>query len=414
MLKGFSSPDNLFVLSHLYARRADSLLQKLAQQLPASLYPERKSPLLTELITLDFRYFLQRNFGAKIIDMENWAKANETVLRQCKELKWQDYPHERLMATLGDSRFMIPKKQEDNPNWQILAVLYGNGPIKPLNIYKWVGAEGREPAATHTPKIGHFGFLVQAISRMTGITWPKLTGVVEKFVSDNLPALNKIRSQFQMEPRELGQGTDGVAYAIGAGRVLKIFRSTAAYEAAKSAMNRLWKSPAAAGTEAMIYDIGELTPIFAPATPNRNEVTVHVYYYIMEKMTPARSVIDKPTLAALIDLIWETAKNNVNLGALSDQYNYAVMSKDNNRISEIGADIKNKALLVGKETKQINPELIRQIEELTENYKLKPNWLDRLSEEIIWKLITDRTDLHGGNLGITPYGEFRYFDPIYA
>ena len=413
MLKDFWSSDNLFVLSHLYARRAGRLLQKLAQPLPSSLYPERKSPLLTELINTNFRYFLSRNYGAKIIDMENWAQANETVLRQCKGLNWQD-SYERLDATMGDSLFIIPKKPEDNPNWQPLAALQGNGPIKPLKIYKWIGIRGREPVETHTPKIGHFGFLVEAINKITGITWPKLTGTVEKFISDNLQTLNKIRSQFQTEPRELGQGSDGIAYDIGPDRVLKIFHSTAAYEAAKNAMNRLWKTPPAAGTEAMIYDIGELGSIFTPATPNRREFTYHIYYYIMEKMTPARSVIDKLTLGTFIDLLWETAINNANLKTLSDQYNYAVISKDNNKISEISAEIKKQSGLVASEVKQINPELISHIEQLTAKQKLKSNWLAKLSEEIIWKLITDRTDLHGGNLGITPNGEFRYFDPVYG
>ena len=54
---------------------------------------------------------------------------------------------------------------------------------------------------------------------------------------------------------------------------------------------------------------------------------------------------------------------------------------------------------------------------------MRPDWLERLVEEVMWKRATGRADLHGGNLGIVPGspklpgppgGEFRYFDPSYG
>ena len=45
---------------------------------------------------------------------------------------------------------------------------------------------------------------------------------------------------------------------------------------------------------------------------------------------------------------------------------------------------------------------------------LRSDWLESLAEEFIMKYLTGRTDLHAGNIGLTQYGNFRYFDPAYS
>ena len=45
---------------------------------------------------------------------------------------------------------------------------------------------------------------------------------------------------------------------------------------------------------------------------------------------------------------------------------------------------------------------------------LNKTWLQSFVEEILMKYLTGRTDLHLGNLGVTSYGELRYFDPSFA
>ena len=45
--------------------------------------------------------------------------------------------------------------------------------------------------------------------------------------------------------------------------------------------------------------------------------------------------------------------------------------------------------------------------------ELNSNWLSELIEEITFKFITNRTDLHYGNLGLTHYNKLRYFDPTH-
>ena len=48
------------------------------------------------------------------------------------------------------------------------------------------------------------------------------------------------------------------------------------------------------------------------------------------------------------------------------------------------------------------------------DYNLKDNWLENLIEEIIHKINTGRTDLHTGNIGVTNYGQLRFFDPVFV
>ena len=53
------------------------------------------------------------------------------------------------------------------------------------------------------------------------------------------------------------------------------------------------------------------------------------------------------------------------------------------------------------------------IKSINESLKdsLNSDWLQFLIEEITLKYLTGRGDLHSGNLGLTNYGVFRYFDP---
>ena len=47
-------------------------------------------------------------------------------------------------------------------------------------------------------------------------------------------------------------------------------------------------------------------------------------------------------------------------------------------------------------------------EEMTTN--LRPSWLPSLIQEVLMKNVIGRIDLHMGNIGVTSYGEFRFFD----
>ena len=58
-----------------------------------------------------------------------------------------------------------------------------------------------------------------------------------EFIREHKRALDKIRSVFKNQPITLGTGSDGTAFDIGGGRVLKIFGDKTSYEKAKEAVN---------------------------------------------------------------------------------------------------------------------------------------------------------------------------------
>jgi hypothetical protein len=371
----------LLIISSIYKRKINKIASSISDDY---------------LIDRNFIDFLQLH-GANENDIENWLNANKTVLYELIEIKW-DFPSIRNKGLRGwkgrESYYLFytddrPKGIDETP----IATLVGSGNIKPLLVYKY------DPLDAYSKTIGHFGFLVPFIARTIGTGDAlKLKETTEKFIHDNRDILNRIRSQFQTEPKELGQGSDGIAYSIGKDRVLKLFRSEVGYRASVLAIERLWKQPETAGTEAMIYDTGSFKPI-------RN--TYNTYYYIMERMEPAYKIAG---IGSLVIRLQELA--NI---AIEDNKEWSKFDIDPSIGPKIAPEIKQASEMIDRSMKsgEIAMKLIRSIEEQAKSNNLKSNWLAKLTEEIIWKLITKRTDLHEGNLGITPNGEFRYFDPAY-
>lgn len=346
--------------------------------------------------------------GAKEDDIRNWITTNETTLNQLENTHWVIGPYNNFLygESLGSKRIIYYIFWNDNKNTANeipIAYLKGSGRIKPLLVYQYM-EEAQTPSQAHSKIIGHFGFLVPVIEKITNIQdYDRLKKMTEDFVYANWGLLHKIRSQFKQEPRELGRGEDGIAFGIGKDRVLKLFASRGAYNAAVNAMQRLWKHPETAGTEAMIYDAGA----FKPFKDDFNSITI--YYYIIERMTASREVIRKSDLGSLlmyIDSYATRAKNKI-------ETNWSTFKSDPSVGGKIAIEIREASAIIDKEIREEHPDLIASIEEQAKSKHLKSNWLAKLAEEIIWKLLTGRTDLHSGNLGITPQGYFRYFDPSY-
>jgi hypothetical protein len=228
-----------------------------------------------------------------------------------------------------------------------------------------------------------------------------------KFFNKNKNKIDKIRRLFSSRPNYLGGGADGVAFDIGGGRILKIFRDTLSYNKAVEAYQRLHKQPELAKTEAMIYDI------------NSGSLMENVYYYIMEQMKTIMSFA-LPARAALLKI----TKGIV--GHLNDfKYQLKPIKSVIDDPSK-HQEIKEKVHLIARKiSDKIMAEHIREINDIefaeyktedgdTVDIGLKANWLPIFVEEIIIKYLTSRTDLHMGNLGITGQGELRYFDPAYS
>jgi hypothetical protein len=377
------SPNYLLILSSIYERK----INKIAQRHISDEYP----------IDRNFIDFLQLH-GANENDIENWLNANKTVINELGYIRWH-IPHADFIGgSVGHKNYHVFYTDDglERINEIPIATFVGSGIIKSLLVYKYE----EKPSEAHSKTIGHFGFLVKFIENVVGVRdTQKLKELTEKFIYDNRDVLNRIRSQFQTEPEILGLGMDGIAYSIGKDRILKLFQNKFAYEASVAAIERLWKQPETASTEAMIYDAGAFEPIKGKYR------SINVYYYIMEKMEPASKIwgleilIDKLQLHAELVITskkWDMYNlNNPSLGI------------------EIAPEIKIISEKIDKNVRNSNTKLILSIEEQAKSNNLKQNWLAKLTEEIIWKILTKRTDLHSGNLGITPNGEFRYFDPAY-
>ena len=249
--------------------------------------------------------------------------------------------------------------------------------------------------------MAHENWLITALSSL--LSKPKNKNFLDDvadFIKENKATIDKIRRHFAVsDPQVLGQGADGVAFAISPSLVLKIFRSEGSLKHALRAMDRLHKNPDLAKTEAMIYDAGKL-----------GELDGHsIYYYIIERMKPVEKMSSTvySALARVIDDFRGEAYSQI------DVEKYKRLLKDPKNLPEVKIAIKEAARSLVKDAKSRLGDRIKVIEQELET-KIKPDWLESLAEEIIVKYLTGRTDLHMGNIGFTGYGHFRYYDPVYG
>jgi hypothetical protein len=272
-------------------------------------------------------------------------------------------------------------------------------------------------------EVAHEEFIFTALNEIFG---PPSDDEIVQFCIDNKNKIDKIRNLFKGKPSQLGGGmptSDGVAFSLGPKLVLKIFRDTFSYNKAVEATERLHKHPELAKTEAMIYDIGVLGEFKGQ----------QVYYYIMERMKTVRD-LDDDTRDSLQTIAKEIALSVTYLRSSGDLKDMKKNISDPTKHSDIKTKVRAIAKDIAEKLDISNAGDIDTVERgrfkmqlayndprramgpalKGDNLKLNPNWLALLAEEILMKYLTSRTDIHMGNLGVTRYGEFRYFDPAYS
>jgi len=216
----------------------------------------------------------------------------------------------------------------------------------------------------------------------------------EEFYKNNKKDIDALNSNIGSQPKKIGKGMDGVAYDIGNQKILKLFKSRAAYLTALESDEESYNNNAYSRYEPKFYELGTLWY-------NDNEI----YFYIIEKMDT--SIVSKDQFDPFIDLI-----DYIDEYVVYCFYNKHLIYKDKfnknrndpdviNFISKLKKEIKLKANVISNYTK---------IERKYSN-KLQSSWLDHLITEIIYKRLINRNDLHSGNLGITNQGLFKFFDP---
>lgn len=347
---------------------------------------------------------------------ENWNKwldTNASVLGNLPGKYWgrEDNPLS-IWSEDDHSLFYIRTDSKEPKFIDISSVSYlkGVGDIPALWIFS--GPYVSEISNLPSKQIAFYEWVSRSISRITGDSFDDddfLTNI-EDFIIKHKLKLDAIRKWFKYRPKELGGGADGTAWDIGDGRILKIFSDPVSYNHAIQAMDRIHHNPYLAKTEAMIYDAGEIGKF--------DNFTV--YFYIMERMVPVIEIFGikedlRHIVRAIVGKIYkerdfwrEIKKKDLKADAR------LIRSKVKEAAHRYAAEIKDKALVKNIE----NTYLLNKVKVNKENPEehivpLNKDWLAFLAEEVIIKYLTGRTDLHMGNLGVTAYGEFRYFDPAF-
>jgi len=351
-------------------------------------------------------------------EWKRWAELNQSALGRVGQEPWWNFAGESMsisMETLPDGRtpFFTIKNTSDPPEEhptspQVIKInqtslLKGYGSIP--NTWLFKGYEMYEAAEQPLPPdLMHDAFLASFILDVDDHANADNFQAIRQFIKDNKVKIDKLRSSFRKSPVYLGGGEDGSAFDIGGGAVLKVFKGEAGFRAALQAMERLHKTPQLAKTEAMIYDAGEL------GTLNTPRFSGSIYYYIQEKMTPIRALGSEELLEALRKIIGVFASMFVR-----EKYRWEQLKTrmdEPGSAADIQTDVKKGAQRMATYVKDRYAEDAGWVSSKIKD--LNPNWLPLLAEEIIMKYLTGRTDLHLGNLGLTGYGELRYFDPAHS
>lgn len=361
---------------------------------------------LEEIFKNGLSFFLGKDISDE--DFQAWVQKNSNYLEGKLGLQWMvgGSFNERFLETpFGNSNtneyiylrlYQRLPVSKDDFKIKESAMLQSSGTIPTLYYYKVIPFffSGLEKI---DKKYSSYLFLAEAIQNLFGLTIDDVfMNNFSKLVNNN-SRLRSILEVADTVPTILGSGQEGIAFSIGPTRVLKIFKQKASLQHAINSIRRLHTSPELARTEAMIYDAGSIG----------NFGTIPIYYYIIEKMKTVLNMEknDQNTIHEIVKLI----KNSVKLNQeywdsikeiLMDQREH---SNIKNIINDAAKNLANHL----RATSGLD------FDGLTHKHKLKSWWLESLCEEIIIKLLTNRDDLHVGNLGVTFQGEFRYFDPSF-
>ncbi len=271
------------------------------------------------------------------------------------------------------------------------------GRIPPVFFtYGRIGAGAVVPEFAASKLVSENAFLIPVGEAMFNFTPSDeaRTKMLEGFILKNKKAIDRLHSMFGNNPKLLGKGSDGVAFQINNHQVIKFLTNAYAYQEAVKAMNRIHDEPEVAKTEAMIYECGEVGK-WASKT---------LYYVVLEKMTP----------------VWDF---NTARKPMQDLIKYIIAETEG--IPEWMGKLK-KAMAEKRDVQKVMSHILLRMIWNVENFKsveikkiekempdLREDWLPSFLEEIVMKSVTNRKDLHLGNLGVTSYGDLRYFDPAY-
>jgi hypothetical protein len=339
---------------------------------------------------------------------QSWIERNRSILEPLIKIRgWYTYVGNIKVKTLQKTLLVISKQrtlEEADQQFDIISesILQASPPIPTLYVIERTFSAS--PISDMPIELAHEGYLVDALQEIVGgneSDW-------SQFIKDNKAKIDSIRRFFNKTPKMLGKGSDGMAFDIGGGKVLKIFTDLTSLHKAIEAMHRLHKEPALAKTEAMIYDAGRLGQYSAEnkwGMPNKQDI----YYYIIEKMNPIRNINDDAAkiMRDILDMIKSEVEQSRGV-----KWNNLKLKITNPKLhEEVKKEVAQEAEIIHNHIVRNFPYITKEVEELVSG--LRQGWLKSYIEEVLMKFLTGRTDLAMRNLGLTGYGEFRYFDPAY-
>lgn len=344
-------------------------------------------------------------------DYQEWMQKNTSYLSGKENLSWMPAADafgtflETFLEELPNKEYVYlriyrappPSQSKESFKTKEEAMLQGTANIPNLYLYKIVPFYEVTGLKNLDKKYSSYFFIADAFRSLTGKHIDEnFNQRFVEFLKGVQPTLARIMRFSDKAPQLIGRGKDGAAVDLGH-YVLKIFRDKTAYHHAVRAIKRLHSEPQLAKTEAMIHDVGEFGKWDGEL----------FYYYIIEKMVPA-SDMSEPDIN-LLGAIIQKIINLINIGR-KDWRKIKELINDPSQVATVQQAVNSGADDI---VKSIHPAVADDVVKLTEIASLKPTWLKSLTEEIIMKYLTGRTDLHLGNIGISN-GEFRYFDPAFS
>lgn len=338
-------------------------------------------------------------------EIEGWLNQNENILdyyiSSFKNYQKYHYEHyivynEIKQTDLQHTIISIDKKPSDDILLEINKEAFLKGYKNIPNLYIYIALTSRFKNEPITKEMVPYDFLNEILKPIIGnnVNDREFQNEKLKFIEENKNVIDKVINSFAYIPKKIGKGDDGIAYSIGSNLVLKIFKDQFNFIKSKEAFDRLHKNPEIGKNEAMIYDVGILGNFYGTT----------IYYLIMEKMEPINQGMKKH-LAPIIGAIGTYIKNNKEIFKNLTKELYD--PKNHNKIK----------LYLNSESEKIKDYIYSnypdEIETIESAEDLNKDWVKNLSEEILFKSITNRGDLHLGNIGLTNYGKFIYFDPAH-
>lgn len=274
------------------------------------------------------------------------------------------------------------------------------------DLFLFIGADASKTFKV-TKEMAHEKWLLEALSKLFESNIDDIfLKDAQQFIIENKAKINEFRRHFTGNPSVMGTGADGVVLVLNPSLVLKLFRSRFAYNAALQAIERLHKNTPGAKTEAMIYDAGTLGEFW----------NTNIFYYLIEKMIPFDKLslnLPGPIQDKLEETIYYLRREISKLDLTKLQTLFQDTKNPDIFDYEFKFYVSKMEILFKNNFEHDYLDIQDFIKMKPDSLPLKDSWLSSLIEEILMKYLTDRTDLHTGNIGVTGYGELRYFDPAY-